>query len=52
MPNMFNYCKVILSKVSFDRSLFRKEYKKSLRLLSDDEAQALKLWIRNQRNLA
>ncbi len=52
MPNMFNYCKVILGKVSFDRSLFRKEYRKSLRILSDAEAQALKHWIRNQKNLA
>ncbi len=52
MANMFNYCKVILGKVSFDRSLFRKEYRKSLRLLSDAEAQALKHWIRNQQNLA
>lgn len=52
MSNMFNYCKVILDKVSFDRSLFRKEYRKSLRLLSDDEAMALKLWIRSRRNMA
>ena len=52
MSNMFNYCKVILGKVSFDGRLFRKEYRKSLRLLNDDEAKALKNWVRNQRSLA
>jgi len=52
MSNMFNYCKVILDKVSFDRSLFRKEYRKSLRVLSDDEGRALRSWVRDQQNLA
>jgi hypothetical protein len=52
MPNMFNYCKIILGKVSFDRTLFRKEYRKSLRWLSEDEATALKHWIRSHQKLA
>ena len=52
MSNMFNYCKVILGKVSFDGRLFRKEYRKSLRLLNDDEAKALRSWVRHHRSMA
>jgi len=44
--SMLSYVKVILEKVSFDRRLFRKEYKKSLRWLSRDEAGALRQWVR------
>ena len=44
-PNtMFEYTKQILTKVSFDRNLFRKELIKSLRLLKRDERRLLKLW--------
>jgi hypothetical protein len=42
------YCKLILQKVSFERKLFRKEYKKSLRILPIDEALSLRLWIKRQ----
>lgn len=44
---MFEYFKIILYKVSFNRKLFRKEFKKSLRSLSQDEVYRLKEWIRN-----
>jgi len=44
--SMLAYCKQILSVVSFNRALFRKEYKKSLKWLSPSEVAELKLWIR------
>ncbi|HRH64811.1 MAG TPA: hypothetical protein PLU53_00795 [Bacteroidia bacterium] len=41
---MFEYSKQILTKVSFDKHLFRKELIKSLRLLKGDERRLLKIW--------
>ena len=41
---MFEYTKQILTKVSFDKSLFRKELIKSLRLLKKEERLLLKVW--------
>ncbi len=41
---MFEYTKQILTKVSFDKSLFRKELIKALRLLKKDERLLLKVW--------
>lgn len=41
---MFEYTKQILTKVSFDRSLFRKELIKALQLLQKDERRLLKIW--------
>ncbi len=41
---MFEYTKQILTKVSFDRNLFRKELIKALRILKGDERRLLKLW--------
>ena len=41
---MFEYTKQILTKVSFDRNLFRKELIKSLRILKRDERKLLKIW--------
>lgn len=46
--SMLEYFKMILGKVSFDRKLFRKEYRKSLCLLTKDEAAQLKSWLRQQ----
>lgn len=52
-----DYCKLILKSVSFDQKLLKKEYRKSLRLLSPLEAVSLKLWLRenqyqlNRKNL-
>ena len=45
--SMLEYCKQTLRIVSFNRTLFKKEYKKSMRWLSPPEAAELKLWIRN-----
>lgn len=50
--SMLDYMKVILSKVSFDKRLFRKEYKKSLSWLSSNETIELKGWLRQQRMMA
>lgn len=47
--SMLDYVKIILRKVSFSRSLFRKEYKKSLAWLSKNEAAMLKAWLRKER---
>ncbi len=44
--SMLEYFKIILDKVSFDKKLFRKEYRKSLSSLTKDEANQLKNWIR------
>jgi hypothetical protein len=41
---MFEYTKQILTKVSFDRSLFRKELIKAMRVLRHDERRMLKAW--------
>jgi hypothetical protein len=45
--SMLEYFKIILDKVSFDRKLFRKEYRKSISRLSKDEAIELKQWLRH-----
>lgn len=41
---MLEYFKVILSKVSFDKSLFEKELKKALKSLIADDVDRLKVW--------
>jgi hypothetical protein len=41
---MLNYVKLILSKVSFDRSLFEKELKKAIVMLIPIEVLELKQW--------
>jgi len=46
--SMLEYCKIILQRVQFDRTLWRKEYRKSLLRLSPDETSDLKNWVRNQ----
>ena len=42
--NMFELSKQVLTKVSFDKSLFKKELKKSLKWLKKEEAILLKTW--------
>jgi hypothetical protein len=46
--SMLDYCKIILAKLSFDRRLFKKEYKKSFNYLRPDEQSQLKKWIREE----
>lgn len=41
---MLEYVKLILSKVSFDKTLFEKELIKSLKTLKRDELLQLKQW--------
>lgn len=41
---MLRFCKTILHKVSFDKHLFRKELKKSTRLINKKEQMVLKIW--------
>ena len=41
---MFEYTKNILTKVSFDKSLFRKELAKAVKMLKSDERRLLKVW--------
>lgn len=48
--NYFNYTKTILDKVSFDSSIFSKEFKKAKQLLSKDEFVRLKVWSRKHFN--
>lgn len=41
---MLKFCKTILKKVSFDKTLFRKELRKSVNILNKKEIIALKIW--------
>ena len=41
---MLEFCKNVLSKVSFDRHLFAKELNKSVRWLNKEELKALRDW--------
>lgn len=43
---MLEYYKTILTNVSFDVGLFRKELKKALRHLKPEEATSLKEWFK------
>ena len=50
---MLEYSKIILSKLSFDETLFEKEYRKSIRFLNDDdERAALEAWVRDRRSVS
>ncbi len=44
MASMLEYVKMILRKVSFDRSLFEKELRKALVGLAGQEVEALRVW--------
>lgn len=41
---MFEYSKEILTKVSFDRTLFKKELRKAIKWLKVDERKMLMIW--------
>jgi hypothetical protein len=45
---MFEYCKMILTKISFSPKLFRKEYRKCFRYLNGDQHQELRKWVREK----
>lgn len=42
---MIEYTKMILSKVSFDANLFRKEVSKAITMLLPYEVEELKVWL-------
>jgi hypothetical protein len=44
--SMLEYCKLILTKISFNKFLFLKEYRKSRKILSRSEARELRQWVR------
>ncbi|WKN44511.1 hypothetical protein [Tunicatimonas pelagia] len=48
-PSMLAYTKLILEKVSFNRELYEREYRKALTRLSPHEANMLERWTRCQR---
>jgi hypothetical protein len=48
--SMLEYVKIILQKVSFNKRLFLKEYRKSYQWLVYEERKKLKEWIRSQRS--
>ncbi len=50
--SMLKYVKTILDRMSFDRRLFRKEYRKSLAWLSKEEVSELRFWLRRQKTFA
>lgn len=43
---MLEYSKLILSKMTFDKKLFMKEFKKAFRGLNREERKQLILWVR------
>lgn len=43
--SFLEYYKLVLEKVSFDRGLFMKEYRKACRMLKINEAKALRRWL-------
>ena len=48
LEDMLEFCKKILTKVSFDRLLFKKELKKAISRLSKEDIPALKNWCVQQ----
>jgi hypothetical protein len=47
---MLEYCKVILQKISFSKPLFKKEYKKTFKYLTQAEHRELKTWLKARIN--
>jgi hypothetical protein len=45
--SMLEYSKLILYKFTFDKTLFRKEYRKALRHLDKNERSLLSRWVRS-----
>lgn len=44
---MVEYCKNIMQQFTFNRTLFRKEYRKSLQYLNAEDQLELKRWLRS-----
>lgn len=43
---MYEYTQIVLEKVSFDATLFRKELQKAAKRLLPHELEELKIWLR------
>lgn len=43
--SFLDYYKLILDRVSFNRDLFNKEYRKAMKVLNHEERHKLKEWI-------
>jgi hypothetical protein len=43
---MLEYCKIVLRKISFNRKLFLKEYKKSFRYLAPEDKIHFRKWAK------
>lgn len=43
---MLKYCMIVLSAVTFDKRLYLKEYRKSLRWLDESDRVHLKRWAK------
>lgn len=50
--SFLEYYKLILSKVSFDKQLLRKEYRKAMHVLSEYETEQLIEWMNEKGLLA
>ncbi len=46
--SFLEYTKYILEKVSFDVDLLKKEYRKSIKILKQDEVLQLNSWVKRQ----
>ncbi|MDA8596366.1 hypothetical protein N9L20_07795 [Flavobacteriaceae bacterium] len=44
---MYDYCKTVLEKVSFNVELFCKELEKAIETLLPHEQQELQIWVKN-----
>ena len=49
--SMLEYSKFILSKMTFDKKLFQKEFKKAFRYLNREERRQLVTWVRSEAGL-
>jgi hypothetical protein len=46
--SMFEYCKLILEKLSFNKTLFVKEYRKSFKYLHPGEHSKFRRWVKKR----
>lgn len=49
--SMLDYSKFILSKMTFDKKLFKKEFRKAFRYLNREERRQLIIWVRSESDL-
>jgi hypothetical protein len=49
--SMLEYSKLILSKMTFDKRLFKKEFRKAFRYLNREERRLLIIWVRSESEL-